>query len=538
MAQEPPSTATSTDLFENYVYYAAEAAKLARTACQERTQLAARVEALEGQLALAKLGHVEQQIKARNAQKQLDIVGGDQIVYCVLDGDGCIFNRTLVAKGRDGGREAAILLTKSIDDYASSRGIKGQLTMVVHLYLNKAGLARVLQTCGIADEATFSAFLVGLNAAHPLILVSDVGPSKEACDAKLTQTLKLYAKLPSTKLVLAGAAHDGGYAHLFSSLETEAPVLFDKVTLLKSYDDLAFELKRLNLRTTTFDGLFENKKLVAHGNGNHHHSAAASGSGTPAGLQPPQLLATPRKSSPAVVQHTTPAQVAVASSSSSTATPTSAKAPKTPRSLSAKMAKLSLAAAALAPPVPIVFGDTVEAQDEELKSSKKKKLREIDPTKPLYKQAFGPPCNRHYLLSPSSPLYCASSTSAAPCKYSHAYALTPQQLATLRTDAAKSPCFAALKGRICSDEACFAGHVCPRGARCLYGSKCKFNAPGMHPPGTKGRSDGWAWRGDLYAGDGAALAGSGLPRKGPAYEVREYGTTSGSEGYETTSSLD
>ncbi|GAA5917030.1 hypothetical protein JCM8208_000762 [Rhodotorula glutinis] len=535
MAHEPPSTATSTDLFDNYVYYAAEAAKLARTACQERTQLAARVEALEGQLALAKLGHVEQQIKARNAQKQLDIVGGDQIVYCVLDGDGCIFNRNLVAKGRDGGREAAILLTKSIDDYASSRGIKGQLTMVVHLYLNKAGLARVLQTCGIADEATFSAFLVGLNAAHPLILVSDVGPSKEACDAKLTQTLKLYAKLPSTKLVLAGAAHDGGYAHLFSSLETEAPVLFDKVTLLESYDDLAFELKRLNLRTTTFDGLFENKKLVA---GHYHHSSAAapsSGSGTPAGLQPPQLLATPRKSSPAVVQHTAPAQVAASSSSSTTPTP--GKPPKTPRSLSAKMAKLSLAAATLAPPVPIVFGDKVEAQDEAPKSSKKK-LREIDPTKPLYKQAFGPPCNRHYLLSPSSPLYCASSTTTSPCKYSHAYALTPQQLATLRTDAAKSPCFAALKGRVCSDEACFAGHVCPRAARCLYGPKCKFNAPGMHPPGTKGRTDGWAWRGDLYAADGVVLTATAVPRKGPAYEVREYGTTSGSEGYETTSSLD
>lgn len=196
---------------------------------------------------------------------------------------------------------------------------------------------------------------------------------------------------------------------------------------------------------------------------------------------------------------------------------------------------------------------------------------------PLYKQAFGPPCNRHYLLSPSSPLYCASSTTSSPCKYSHAYALTPQQLATLRTDAAKSPCFAALKGRVCSDEACFAGHVCPRGARCLYGSKCKFNAPGasalfrvvaallpspvpsllprptgaahhpadapsthagMHPPGTKGRTDGWAWRGDLYAADGAGLVGSGAPRKGPAYEVRDYGTTSGSEGYETTSSLD
>lgn len=306
------------------------------------------------------------------------IVGGDQIVYCVLDGDGCIFDRSLVSKGRDGGREAAILLTKRIDDYAASRGIKGQLTIVVHLYLNKAGLARVLATCGIADDATFSAFLVGLNAAHPLILVSDVGPSKEACDAKLTQTLKLYAKLPSTKLVLAGAAHDGGYAHLFSSLETEAPVVFDKVTLLKSYDDLAFELKRLNLRTTTFEGLFEGRKLVAHAHATRA-ATAGSGAGTPAGLQPPQLLATPRNSSPAVVQQTpmtvtTPAQAQVGGAT----TPTPGK-PKTPRTASAG-AGAGRAAQGLAPPVPAAK-ENVDPLEEDGRVASTKKLRAIDPTK-------------------------------------------------------------------------------------------------------------------------------------------------------------
>lgn len=140
------------------------------------------------------------------------------------------------------------------------------------------------QSCDIADEATFSAFLLGLNAAHPAILVSDVGGQKEASDAKLSHSLRLYAKLPSTKVVIAGAAHDGGYAHLFSSLETEAPLLFRKITLLKSYVDSAFEIKRLSLRTTFFEGLFEPRKLVAHG----------SSSGTTTMAMPTPKKTTPR----------------------------------------------------------------------------------------------------------------------------------------------------------------------------------------------------------------------------------------------------
>ncbi|KAK4702640.1 hypothetical protein P7C70_g3580, partial [Phenoliferia sp. Uapishka_3] len=52
-----------------------------------------------------------------------------------------------------------------------------------------------------------------------------------------------------------------GYASPLQSLETES--LISKVHLLKSYDDMAYELKRLNLRSITFPGLFESKKLIS-----------------------------------------------------------------------------------------------------------------------------------------------------------------------------------------------------------------------------------------------------------------------------------
>lgn len=264
----------------------------------------------------------------------------------------------MISKGREGGREAARLLSEHVSNYAEDQGVKGQITVIIHIFVNKQGLAKVLsvsgplrlltpapgnsmgreltpspsaraeKSCDIADEATFSNFLLGLNAAHPGILVSDVGAQKEASDAKLSHSLRLYAKLPSTKVVIAGAAHDGGYAHLFSSLETEAPLLFRKITLLKSYADSAFEIKRLSLRTTYFDRLFEPRKLVAYGGGG---SGATNSSGnntsttaTPRKLTPKPSTTTPGPP-PAMAPPVVQKSATTSFPSSSAATP---KAPK------------------------------------------------------------------------------------------------------------------------------------------------------------------------------------------------------------------
>ncbi|GAA5862354.1 hypothetical protein JCM3774_002489 [Rhodotorula dairenensis] len=461
-----------SQLFDNYVYYAAEAARIARDACEGTDELQKRIDQLESELQVWKLGHQEASKQARDAQKQLDI--GDQTAYCVLDGDGCIFHRDLVSRGREGGREAARLLTEHVTNYAEDQGVKGHVTVIIHIFVNKQGLAKVLSSCDIADEATFSNFLLGLNAAHPGILVSDVGAQKEASDAKLSHSLRLYAKLPSTKVVIAGAAHDGGYAHLFSSLETEAPLLFRKITLLKSYVDSAFEIKRLSLRTTFFEGLFEPRKLVAYG------STASSGNNT-------ATMPTPKKTTPRPATTPKPSTSAVAALSSS-----SAAAPGPPPAV-APIAYNSGAAAATPKASKQEGWNTVTAakpvkatvQDEGFtKVVKPVKLRPTDPTKPLFKQV-PPVCNQHYLNPP-----CHDN-----CRYGHHYALTPAQLVELKVNAKKSPCVSALKSKECRTPGCPLGHVCPYGNKCKYGDTCRFTTPGLHPPGTPGRRDGAAWKG-------------------------------------------
>lgn len=71
-------------------------------------------------------------------------------------------------------------------------------------------MTKVLSELGIVSPDVFNNFVQGLNAAHPFITMLDVGSSKEAADAKFREMMRLYAKIPSCKLVLAGCAHDGG----------------------------------------------------------------------------------------------------------------------------------------------------------------------------------------------------------------------------------------------------------------------------------------------------------------------------------------
>ncbi|KAK0190859.1 hypothetical protein F5146DRAFT_1046043 [Armillaria mellea] len=102
--------------------------------------------------------------------------------------------------------------------------------------------------------------------------------------------------------------------------------------------------------------------------------------------------------------------------------------------------------------------------------------RLIDPSLPLHKQS-PPPCNEHYLMTCSKGI--------AVCKYSHDYILTPEQLATLASNAKKAPCNWLKNGLPCPyGESCCWGHVCPNGPKCFHLSKgkCWFKGESMHSP--------------------------------------------------------
>lgn len=68
----------------------------------------------------------------------------DPIALALLDGDGCIFHRDFVSKGREGGRECAALLLKCINSTAD-KVVGRNVSTVCHIFYNKQGLSRVLQ---------------------------------------------------------------------------------------------------------------------------------------------------------------------------------------------------------------------------------------------------------------------------------------------------------------------------------------------------------------------------------------------------------
>lgn len=97
------------------------------------------------------------------------------------------------------------------------------------------------------------------------------------------------------------------YSHLLQSLETEG--LGKKIRILKSFDEAAFDIKRLKLETVRFEGLFETKKLVSYAQNFQTPKKAATGATSTATPAPISV----KKATALLSQtHITPASVKAA----------------------------------------------------------------------------------------------------------------------------------------------------------------------------------------------------------------------------------
>lgn len=111
----------------------------------------------------------------------------DPLILCVIDGDGNIFTQSLLAQGREGGRQAAQQLTKGIAEYLSNEDVHifGRLSFWITVYFNKTGLAQTLIAHDICTQEQFEAFLVGFSQASPRFLIIDAGYGEEAASIKI-----------------------------------------------------------------------------------------------------------------------------------------------------------------------------------------------------------------------------------------------------------------------------------------------------------------------------------------------------------------
>ncbi|KAG8964103.1 hypothetical protein FRC03_002235 [Tulasnella sp. 419] len=176
---------------------------------------------------------------------------GNPLVVCLIDGDGVIFSEDLIGQGREGGREAATKLSQEIRNFINS----GQAStgnpppnlfqLYVVIYFNATGLSKILSNNNICSEGQLTEFMEGFNQANPLFTMVDVGRGKEAADAKLKESLRLFIKLPQTRHVIFGGAHDSGYLHELRSFQTDG--LLEKLIVLKGNYEVAYEVKQFVL---------------------------------------------------------------------------------------------------------------------------------------------------------------------------------------------------------------------------------------------------------------------------------------------------
>ncbi|KAJ7487636.1 hypothetical protein B0H11DRAFT_2014190 [Mycena galericulata] len=241
-----------------------EQSALFRQTVSENEQLKQRVTELERELsvwklALAKADEDTANLKGTTAHLESvlsSLKNDNPLLLCLIDGDGHIFQKDLIAQGHPGGRQAAMLLTKGLTDYTQTSS-RAQVWLTV--YCNKTGLVETLINQDVCTKDQFEEFCLGFNQAAPLFSILDVGQGKEAADAKIKECLRVFTRFPQTSFVFFGGAHDNGYTSALTSLENEG--FLHKLVLLRGYKDVAFELRNLQLPELTIDGVFMAHKL-------------------------------------------------------------------------------------------------------------------------------------------------------------------------------------------------------------------------------------------------------------------------------------
>ena len=75
----------------------------------------------------------------------------------------------------------------------------------------------------------------------------------------MLECLRVFTRFPQTSRVFFGGGHDNGYTSTLNQLQNEC--LHNKITILRGYKDLAYELKSLNFPHIELEGVFMTKKL-------------------------------------------------------------------------------------------------------------------------------------------------------------------------------------------------------------------------------------------------------------------------------------
>ncbi|KAI6035253.1 hypothetical protein F5J12DRAFT_760109 [Pisolithus orientalis] len=247
---------------------------LSSATLKRNAELENRVAELEVELAVWKQAHAtalegaDREAKALKGRLtalngQVDsLVNHCLLVLCVIDGDACIFNESLLRQGHEGGRQAAQQLTKAVAEYLTRENVHtlGHLSFWITVYYNRLGLINVLERHKLCTPEQFEAFVMGFSQTSPRFSLVDVGYGRDATFTKIAEYLQTYIRFPQTQRIFLAGSCDNTYVSTITALQNDD--LLNKLAILEKTGEDQGLSRRFRLPPLTLDNVFMSQRFT------------------------------------------------------------------------------------------------------------------------------------------------------------------------------------------------------------------------------------------------------------------------------------
>ena len=383
--------------------------------------------------------------------------------FVVIDGDGAVFREDLIAKGEEGGREAAHELHQQIKAYFhETQAFSNIDTIFVHVVLSVDGLSRALNSSGLLvppDFAALTKFGRGFCRAQPLFSFTDVGYGKEQADHKVRKLFEVMEKNIQCRCLILGGCHDNGYATFLESFRGNP-----KIGLLETTPPAA-DFRKFTFMRVAFPSVFRSEPIPSRPIAPPGFQAAPPGIYQgPVGFSPPVLspvtngisslpsppaTASPKPAPPTLLATSKPE---AALSNSSYANVGRSTAPITINIAREKKT------AATRPFYQLNKND--ERVDVPLPKADPNAVQSLDDRRQMNGVNL---CNRYHLTG---------SCKSTNCNFHHGERLSSAEMNALRHKTRNLVCSS---GHYCREISCILGHHCTNPGSCYFGDDCRFS---------------------------------------------------------------
>ncbi|TVY31844.1 hypothetical protein LSUB1_G008757, partial [Lachnellula subtilissima] len=225
---------------------------------EENSQLAKELEDAQLDLEDARRSRREMQQKLNIATARAASLNRNPYIMILIDGDGLLFNETLISQGLEGGKQAANALRNSVLQNCGE--LADEIEVIAKVCANMSGLAKAMRRDGsLANPDDLRDFTLGFTQGKASFDFIDVGHGKERADSKIKECMRWHLRNHNCKQILLGISHDAGYAPFLDEVVGQDDR--NRITIIEGYPTVR-ELAATGIQIMNFNALFRTDKLV------------------------------------------------------------------------------------------------------------------------------------------------------------------------------------------------------------------------------------------------------------------------------------